>query len=57
MIRQSQSCVGKSRNKLPREVFYRDLHIGEFISIQWLAYMKNLHLQSCRTVAWEGGRR
>jgi hypothetical protein len=57
MIRQSQSCVGKSRNKLPREVFYRDLCIGEFISIQWLAYMKNLRLQSCRTVAWGGGRR
>jgi hypothetical protein len=57
MIRQSQSCVGKSRNKLPREVFYRDLRIGEFTNIQWLAYMKNLYLPPSRTLAWGGGRR
>jgi hypothetical protein len=57
MIRHFLPRVGKSRNKLLSNVFNRDLHVSEFINIQWLTCMKNLYLPPGRTVAWKGGRR
>jgi hypothetical protein len=57
MIRQSQSYVGKPLNKLPREVFYRDLRIGVLMSPQTLPYMSDLPLPRCRTATREGGCR